>query len=44
MLAPLINIDATAVAVINGRTVDEETTVNGQVGMLSFVKPSSLKG
>jgi hypothetical protein len=44
VLAPLINIDATAVAVINGRAVDEETMLDGQIGMLSFVKPSSLKG
>ena len=44
ILAPLINIDAEAIAVINGTPVTEDTIVNDQVTMLSFVKPSSIRG
>lgn len=44
LLAPLINIDATAVAVINGTPVQEDTIISEQVTMLSFVKPSSIRG
>jgi hypothetical protein len=44
VLAPLINIDPAAVAVINGQIVDDDTVLEGDLGMLSFVKPSSLKG
>ena len=44
VLGPMINIDPSAVAVINGQIVDEDTMLEGSLGMLSFVKPSSLKG
>lgn len=44
LLAPHLNIDPAAVAVINGQTVDDDTVLNAEQGMLSFVKPSSLKG
>ena len=44
VLAPMMNIDPDAMAVINGRPVDEDMVLNGTLGMLSFVKPSSLKG
>jgi hypothetical protein len=44
VLTPLINIEPAAVAVINGQIVDEDTVLAGDLGMLSFVKPSSLKG
>jgi hypothetical protein len=43
-LQNLINIDPSAVAVINGQPVDEETVIPENVTLLSFVKPSSLKG
>ena len=43
-LTRLINIDPTAVPVINGQVVDEDTVLGAELGMLSFVKPSSLKG
>lgn len=44
VLGPMINVDPSAVAVINGQIVDEDTVLEGSLGMLSFVKPSSLKG
>jgi hypothetical protein len=44
VLGPMINIDPAAVAVINGQIVDEDMLLEGNLGMLSFVKPSSLKG
>ncbi len=44
VLQRLINIDESAVAVINGVPVDESETISQDVSMLSFVKPSSLKG
>ena len=44
VLSPLINIDPAAVAVINGQIVDDDTVLDAEQGMLSFVKPSSLKG
>ena len=44
LLTPLINIDAEAIAVINGSPVTEETTIDNHVTMLSFVKPSSIRG
>ncbi len=44
LLASHLNIDPAAVAVINGQTVDDDTVLNTEQGMLSFVKPSSLKG
>jgi hypothetical protein len=44
ILTPLINIDATSVAVINGTPVQEDTIISEQVTMLSFVKPSSIRG
>jgi hypothetical protein len=44
VLSKLINIPADAVPVINGNAVDEDEIINDEVTMLSFVKPSSLKG
>jgi hypothetical protein len=44
ILGPLINIDNEAVAVINGAPVEEETIIDEHITMLSFVKPSSIRG
>jgi hypothetical protein len=44
VLAKLMNVPDDAVAVINGSAVDEDEIINDEVSMLSFVKPSSLKG
>ena len=44
ILQKLINIDPSAVPVINGRPVTEDQTIGEHVTMLSFVKPSSIKG
>lgn len=43
-LGPLLNIDPQAVAVVNGQLVDEETVIGDDVALLSFVKPSAVKG
>lgn len=43
-LSNLMNIDPQAVAVIDGRIVDEDTVIRDDVSMLSFVKPSAVKG
>ncbi|HVS35719.1 MAG TPA: hypothetical protein VMS17_09055 [Gemmataceae bacterium] len=43
-LAGLLNIDPQAVAVINGQVVSEDTVINDTIKMLSFVKPSAVKG
>jgi len=43
-LTHLLNIDPQAVAVINGRIVREEEVIGPDVGLLSFVKPSAVKG
>lgn len=43
-LTSLMNIDPQAVAVIDGQVVDEETVISDAVSMLSFVKPSAVKG
>ena len=43
-LAGLLNIDPQAVAVVNGQIVDENTVISDAVKMLSFVKPSAVKG
>jgi hypothetical protein len=43
-LQRLINIDPAAVAVINGAPVDENEHIVAGVTMLSFVKPSAMKG
>jgi hypothetical protein len=43
-LSKLIKIDPQAVPVINGAQVEEDTVIGPDVTMLSFVKPSSLKG
>ena len=40
----LMNIDPQAVAVIDGQIVDEDTVIREDVSMLSFVKPSAVKG
>mgnify|MGYP001765288305 CR=1 FL=1 len=42
VLSKLLNIDPNAVAVVNGRTVDDDATINQDVTMLSFVKPASI--
>ena len=45
VLARLMNIDPSAVAVINGEPILEEDQVIGDaVQVLHFVKPSSVKG
>jgi hypothetical protein len=43
-LRGLLNIDPQAVAVISGRIVPEDTIIRSDTGMLSFVKPSAVKG
>jgi hypothetical protein len=43
-LRGLLNIDPQAAAVIGGRIVDETTVIRGDTQMLSFVKPSAVKG
>jgi hypothetical protein len=43
-LQPLINIDPSAIAVINGAPVDENQRITADVTMLAFVKPSAMKG
>lgn len=43
-LTRLMNIDETAVAVINGSPVEEDTMINEDVTLLSFVKPASIRG
>jgi hypothetical protein len=45
VLERLLNIDPSAVAVINGSPiVDEDQVIDDRVAMLHFVKPSSIKG
>ena len=43
-LTHLLNIDPHAVAVINGHVVPEDTVIHENVNLLSFVKPSAIKG
>lgn len=43
-LTHLMNIDPQAAAVIDGQIVDEETVIREDIAMLSFVKPSAVKG
>ena len=43
-LARLINIDPTAIAVIGGQPVSDEHQITGDISMLTFVKPSAMKG
>jgi hypothetical protein len=43
-LQRLINIAPNALAVINGAPVDEEHQITEDVSMISFVKPSAMKG
>ena len=43
-LRGLLNIDPQAAAVIGGRIVEEDTVIRPDTGMLSFVKPSAVKG
>jgi hypothetical protein len=43
-LTQLLNIDPQAVAVIGGRIVPEDTVIGEDVSLLSFVKPSAVKG
>jgi hypothetical protein len=45
VLQRLLNIDPSAVAVINGTPItDEDQIIGADVAMLHFVKPSSIKG
>jgi hypothetical protein len=44
VLSDLINIDPDAVAVVGGRPVEETTVIGDDVSLVSFVKPSALKG
>ena len=43
-LSRLMNIDESAVAVINGAPVEEDTMIDQQVSLVSFVKPASIRG
>jgi hypothetical protein len=43
-LQKLINIDPTAVEVVNGAPVDDNQLISADVTMLAFVKPSAVKG
>src|SRR5262245_14991441 len=43
-LTQLLNIDPQAVAVVNGQVVSEDTVIQENVKLLSFVKPSAIKG
>jgi hypothetical protein len=43
-LERLINIDPGAIAVINGAPAAEDLQIAGNISMLSFVKPSAVKG
>jgi hypothetical protein len=43
-LSHLLNIDPRAVAVINGQVVSEDTVIHENTNLLSFVKPSAIKG
>ena len=44
VLRRLINVDDEAVAVINGRVVDEDEVIGEDVTHVAFVKPSAVKG
>jgi len=45
VLSRLMNIDPSAVAVVNGTPiVDDQTVIGDDVHVLHFVKPSSIKG
>ena len=44
VLARIMNIDESAVAVVNGAVVDEDEVIGDDVRVLHFVKPSSVKG
>ncbi len=44
VLRQVMNIDPSAVAVIGGRPVEDHEVIGADVTMLSFVKPSALKG
>ncbi|NUQ64547.1 MAG: hypothetical protein HUU20_18940 [Pirellulales bacterium] len=44
VLASLMNIDPSAVAVINGRAVGEDEIISENITMVAFVKPSAIKG
>jgi hypothetical protein len=43
-LTRLMNIDETAVAVVNGAPVEDDTMIDQRVTLLSFVKPASIRG
>src|SRR5215210_923760 len=43
-LSRLLNLDPASVAVINGRVVGEDETIGADVALVSFVKPSAVKG
>ena len=44
VLTTLLNIDPQAVAVVNGQVVPEDTVIQEHTNLLSFVKPSAIKG
>lgn len=44
LLAPLLDIDPKAKAIVDGRIVDEDFVIHENVDLLSFVKPSSIMG
>jgi hypothetical protein len=43
-LTRLLNVDPQAVAVINGQVVGEDHVIGDDVALLTFVKPSAIKG
>lgn len=44
VLQRLVNVDEGAVAVINGRAVDDDEVIGPEVTHVAFVKPSAIKG
>ncbi len=44
VLKKLMKVDDAAAAVINGNVVNEDETISSECTMLSFVKPSAVKG
>lgn len=44
VLKKLIKVEDAAAAVINGQTVSEEEVISAETTLLSFVKPSAVKG
>jgi hypothetical protein len=43
-LAPMLNLDPTAIAVVAGAPVPDDMRIGDQVSNLAFVKPAAMKG